>query len=81
MRQDSKVKIAAFDTAVRGLLKNKDKYPDRTARNILEMGVVLFRRSIKDEEKKMIIKKIKKMLPRGEESILEYVKDFFLLHE
>ena len=28
MRLDNKLKIAAFDTAMKSLLKNKNKYPD-----------------------------------------------------
>ena len=44
MRLDNKLKIAAFDTAMKSLLKNKNKYPDRTARNILESGAAVFHR-------------------------------------
>ena len=46
MRLDNKLKIAAFDTAMKSLLKNKNKYPDRTARNILESGAAVFHRKM-----------------------------------
>ena len=48
MRLDNKLKIAAFDTAMKSLLKNKNNYPDRTARNILESGAAVFHRSMKN---------------------------------
>lgn len=53
MRLDNKLKIAAFDTAMKSLLKNKNKYPDRTARNILESGAAVFHRSMNEDEKRM----------------------------
>ena len=75
MRLDNKLKIAAFDTAMKSLLKNKNKYPDRTARNILESGAAVFHRSMNEDEKKNAFLHIKEKLPERDEDILAFIRD------
>ena len=77
MRLDNKLKIAAFDTAMKSLLKNKNKYPDRTARNILESGAAVVHRNMNDDEKKNAILHIKEKLPERDEDILAFIRDLF----
>lgn len=77
MRLDNKLKIAAFDTAMKSLLKNKNKYPDRTARNILESGAAVFHRNMNDDEKKHAFLHIKEKLPERDEDILAFIRDLF----
>ena len=77
MRLDNKLKIAAFDTAMKSLLKNKNKYPDRTARNILESGAAVFHRNMNDDEKKNAFLHIKEKLTERDEDILAFIRDLF----
>ena len=77
MRLDNKLKIAAFDTAMKSLLKNKNKYPDRTARNILESGAAVFHRSMNEDEKTNAFLHIKEKLPERDEDILAFIRDLF----
>ena len=77
MRLYNKLKIAAFDTAMKSLLKNKNKYPDRTARNILESGAAVFHRNMNDDEKKNAFLHIKEKLPERDEDILAFIRDLF----
>lgn len=77
MLLDNKLKIAAFDTAMKSLLKNKNKYPDRTARNILESGAAVFRRNMDEGEKKKAFLHLKEKLPERDEDILAFIRDLF----
>lgn len=77
MLLDNKLKIAAFDTAMKSLLKNKNKYPDRTARNILESGAVVFHRNMDEDEKKKAFLHLKEKLPERDEDILAFIRDLF----
>ena len=78
MLLDSKLKMAAFDTAIKGILINKKKYPDRTARNILDLGATIFRRPMDDEEKKKALLQLREKLPACDDDVLAYIKDLFL---
>lgn len=46
MALESKIKQAALDTAIRYLLKNRQKSPARTARNLVEFAGTLSRREL-----------------------------------
>ena len=74
---ERKLKIAAFDTAIKGLLKNKEKEPDRTARNILELASALSGRTLDEAGKKEVLSQLKRLLPEKEETIRNYLMDYF----
>lgn len=77
MLLDRKMKLAAFDTAVKRILKSKDKHPDRTVRNILELCTAVFHSNPDEEECRAAYAAILNVLDQNEDQILQLIRSFF----
>mgnify|MGYP001034091963 CR=1 FL=1 len=65
-RVEEKIRVAAIEAMARRMLKDPGKNPERTARNLVEFGIVIAGGHLKDAEKKSLSRQLAGLLERQE---------------
>lgn len=71
MRLDNKIKSATLDTALRILLKDCSRSPDRCARNILELGCALADCSLTDVDTALRLSQLRRLLSENRTDLVK----------
>lgn len=83
MNLDNKLKKAVFLTAVHCTLRNKTKDPKRTARNLIEAGLLLTPNALTEKEQSDLISNLSSLLVTmdSEETIQRWLLTIFPFDE